>query len=97
MATDGGQIRIKDKVLAEQNHSKTCTSPNSMIDGKLIIGNNLRTLKPYLETNKRGIIFLTTTETVSFLQVPDGEAGYYKLLGTDQYGNLTWLDQEEEE
>lgn len=92
MATDGGQIRTVDNVLAEQNHSQTCTAINIMTTDKLIIGTGLRTFGVDISTTK-GIIYIDGNGNTNFLPVPDGEAGYNKILATDINSNLYWKDQ----
>ena len=93
MATDGGQIRIAEKVLAEQNHSHTCTTTSTMVMDKCIIGNGARTLAPHI-ANKKGILIVDGSGNANFYPVPDGEAGYNKILATDENGNLVWKDQQ---
>jgi hypothetical protein len=93
MATDGGQIRTVDKVLAEQNHSHTCTTTSIMVSDKCIIGNGARTLAPKT-IDKKGILIVDASGNAHHFPVLDGEAGYNKILAIDEQGNLTWKDQQ---
>lgn len=92
MATDGGQIRTKNKVYGEQNHSMTCTTSGTLTPLNYVISNGNKTLT-ILPTNKKGILIVDSSGKAFFHPVPDGEAGYNKLLATDAYGNLTWVDK----
>lgn len=92
MATDGGQIRTAEKVLAEQNHSQTCTTTQVMVSDKLVLGGGAKTIAPH-SASKKGIFITDINGNANFLPVPDGAAGYNKILATDANGNLIWLDQ----
>lgn len=94
MATDGGQIRTVEKVLAEQNHSHTCTTPSTMVSDKVVVGNGARVLALHPTiTTRKGILITDANGNAHFLPVPDGEAGYNQILATDEFGNLVWKNQ----
>ena len=100
MATDGGQIRVAStlggaipgKVYGEQNHSRTVTSSNILTQDKCIVASGIQNLALHL-ANKKGILITDINGNATFLEVPEGAAGYNKLLGTDANGNLTWIDR----
>lgn len=93
MATDGGQIRTAKKILAEQNHSHTCTTLQTMTPNKSIIGGGARKLTPHT-ANNIGILITDINGNATFIPVPDGAAGQNKVLATDTYGNLNWITHE---
>ena len=92
MATDGGQIRTATKVYAEQNHSQTCTTTETMTPGRCIVASGAKTFTLHV-ANKKGVLITDANGNAAFVAVPDGEAGYNKLLSTDANGNLTWIDK----
>lgn len=92
MATDGKQIRSKDKVYGEQNHSKTCKTSDNLLSGSLVKAGGPQSLARHTITTK-GIIVTDALGNISFLAVPSGAAGYNKLLAVDASGNLTWVDK----
>ena len=92
MATNGGQIRLANKVLAEQNHSATCTSPDFLHMNKCIISGEGQTLKVH-PANRRGIMIVNANGDADFLSVPEGLAGCNKLLATDGNNQLVWIDR----
>jgi|LGOV01.1.fsa_nt_gb hypothetical protein len=93
MATDGGQVRLVDKVLAEENHSKTVTSNTIMPSQKLALGNGARRLIPQSATDK-GIVIIDATGNATYFPIPEGEAGYNKQLSINSNSELEWIDQE---
>jgi hypothetical protein len=93
MATDGGQIRTNSKIYAEQNHSKTCTTSDIMTSGKCIVANGAKAFTLHI-ANKKGILITDAKGNATFIAVPEGSAGYNKLLSTDAKGDLTWIDKQ---
>lgn len=91
MATDGGQVRIGSKVVAEQNHSQTCTTAESMTNNRCVVAGGDKTFTLH-KANKKGILITNASGNATFVPVPEGSAGYNKLLSTDGNGNLTWVD-----
>lgn len=92
MATDGGQVRDVNKVYAEQNHSQTCTTTATMTSGLSVVASEARVFALHATANKKGILITDANGNAAFVAVPDGAAGYNKLLSTDANGNLTWID-----
>lgn len=63
--TDGKQIKIGATVYAEQTHSRTVITGNTLTDGALIVGAATLDLKP-LVNNSYGMLYVsqdTNTET----------------------------------
>jgi hypothetical protein len=92
MATDGGQIRIAGKILAEQNHSKTVTSNSTMTLDKIAVGNGAKRLVPHT-VGQAGILITNALGNATFVPVPAGEAGYNKLLYSNANSELEWVDK----
>ena len=92
MATDGGQIRTKIKVLGEQNHSKTCLTPDVLVLNGVLVASEIKTIAHKLAT-KKGILITDASGNAAFIQVPDGIAGYNKILSTNTESNLVWIDK----
>lgn len=92
MATDGGQIRNSTTVLAEQNHSKTCLTPDTLVATCVLVASGAKTIARKLAT-KKGILITNASGDAAFIEVPDGAAGYNKILATDANANLVWVDK----
>lgn len=92
MITDGGQIKTSTKVYGEQNHSKTCLTSDTLTLNSVLVATGIRSIARKLAT-KKGILVTDSNGDAAFLQVPDGVAGYNKLLATDANGNLVWVDR----
>lgn len=92
MATDGGQIRTNSKIYAEQNHSKTCTTSDIMTSGKCIVASRAKVFAPHV-ANRKGVLITDANGNAAFIAVPEGSAGYNKLLSTNVNGNLIWIDK----
>lgn len=85
-------IRYGIKKYGEMNNPNTCTTSNTMTLGKVIILDADKKLAVH-PANKKGILTTDADGKISFFPVPDGEAGYNKLLVTDGV-NLKWVDRE---
>lgn len=94
--TDGGQIRIDNKVYAEQNHSNTVLSNFILSDNKIVLGDGSKRLKTF-DMLGNGILVTDSTGSATFFEVPDGIEGQNKLLATDENGNLVWVEKEDTE
>lgn len=92
MATDGGQIRTNSKIYAEQNHSQTCTTSEIMTSGKCILASGPKVFTLHV-ANRKGILITDANGDATFMAVPEGSAGYNKLLATKANGDLTWIDK----
>lgn len=79
------------KVYAEVNAPNTCLTTDNLLDGALVLGNGEYNIKCGGTTN--GILILDNNGNASIFGVPAGTAGYNKLLATDTYGNLMWIDR----
>ena len=92
MSTDGKQIRTSTTLLGEQNHSKTCLTPDILVDSCILVASGAKSLARKLTTRK-GILITDANGDAAFIQVPDGVAGYNKILATDANANLVWVDR----
>jgi len=92
MATDGGQIRNSTTILSEQNHSRTCLTPDTLVVECVLVASGAKTFARKLAT-KKGILITDANGDAAFIQVPDGAAGYNKILATNANGNLVWVDR----
>jgi len=92
MATDGGQIATNTIVLGEQNHSKTCLTPDTLVSNCILVAGGVNSLVRKLAT-KKGILITDAKGDATFIEVPDGVAGYNKILATDANANLVWVDR----
>lgn len=92
MNTDGGQVKISTKLLGEQNHSKTCLSPDILTIGCCLVAGGAKSIvrKP---ATKKGILITDANGDATFIEVPEGIAGYNKILATDANANLVWVDR----
>jgi len=90
--TDGGKIVVKGKVVAEQNHSKTCLATNVLSMNCLLVAEASKSLAKLLAA-KKGVLITGANGNATFIQVPSGDAGKNKILATDANSNLVWVDQ----
>lgn len=91
MATDGGLIRTKGKVYAEQNHSKTCFADGTLSTGGLVKAIGINRVEVATK-NKKFIVVTDNYGHTQLLEVPVGEDGYNKLLFLSSTG-LIWVDR----
>lgn len=94
MATDGKQIKIGNVVYAEQNHSKTCLSSHILPRYKIIVAEGPLSVKP-LVLDSAGVLVTDANGNAEFIPVPPGEAGYNKVLATDNTFKLGWISKED--
>jgi len=92
MSTDGGQIKNSSKVFGEQNHSKTCLTTDTLLANCVLVASGSKSIARKLATRK-GILITDGNGDAAFIEVPDGAAGYNKLLATNANGNLVWIDR----
>lgn len=92
MATNGSQIRTASKIYSEQNHTQTCVTSDILSENSILVASGAKSLARKLATRK-GILITDINGNASFLEVPEGAAGYNKILATDANGNLIWVDK----
>lgn len=92
MNTDGGQIKTSTTLLGEQNHSKTCLSPDILTFGCCLVAGGAKSIARKSAT-KKGILITDANGDATFIEVPEGIAGYNKILATDANANLVWVDR----
>ena len=80
-------IRDKDKIYGEVNNPNTVIAGGTLTDGNLIVGAGNKGVKTLTSTGKQLIwVHNGVVETLTI-------SAANKVLGTDESGNLVWLDK----
>ena len=80
-------IRDKNKIYGEPNDPNTVIASGTLIENNLLVGAGHKGVKTLVSTGK--VLIWVKDGVVQ--QLPINVAN--KVLGTDENGNLVWLDQ----